>query len=68
MRVAGFCVGIGASMDAYGWLTQVALTKLERFADGTHNRRIMLDSAYVIAFFCIFASCTVFNEHLHFLG
>jgi hypothetical protein len=40
--------------------------KLERFADGTHNRKIMLASAYVIAFFCIFASGTVFNEHLHF--
>jgi nickel/cobalt transporter (NicO) family protein len=68
IRVAVFCCGIVASMAAYGWLTQVALMKLERFADGTHNRKIMLVSAYVVAFFCIFASCSVFNEHLHFLN
>ena len=68
IRVAVFCCGIVASMAAYGWLTQIALMKLERFADGTHNRKIMLVSAYVVAFFCIFASCSVFNEHLHFLS
>jgi nickel/cobalt transporter (NicO) family protein len=66
LRVAIFCCGIVFSMAAYGWLTQFALTKLERFADGSHNRKIMIASAYTVAIFCIFASCTVFNEHFHF--
>ena len=67
LRVAVFCTGIIFSMVVYGWLTQVALTRLERFADGSHNRRIMLASAYTVALFCIVAGGMVLNEHLHFL-
>ncbi len=68
IRVAVFCLGIIFSMVVYGWLTQVALTKLERFADGTHNRKILLASAYTVALFCIFASGMVLNEHFHFFA
>ncbi|HYE23886.1 MAG TPA: hypothetical protein VEG32_01680 [Clostridia bacterium] len=65
LRVGVFCLGIVAAMVLYGWLTQVALTSLERFADGSHNRRIMLASAYVVAVFCIVAGGMVVNGAVH---
>ncbi len=68
LRVAVFCVGIIASMVAYGYLTQVALRSIERFADGSHNRTIMLVSGYCVALFCLFAGGAVINEHLHFIS
>ncbi len=68
VRVAVFCAGIVVSMVVYGWLTQVALTSLERFADGSHNRKIMLVSAYTVALFCIVACGMVLNEHFHFFA
>jgi nickel/cobalt exporter len=67
IRILVFCFGIVFSMVVYGWLTQVALTSIERFADGSHNRKIMIASAYTVALFCIFAGGMVLNEHLHFL-
>ncbi|MGA2991260.1 MAG: hypothetical protein ABSD88_12360 [Candidatus Korobacteraceae bacterium] len=59
LRIGIFCLGIVVSMVIYGWLTQRALQSLAKFADGRHNRYIMLGSGYAVAFFCIFAGVGV---------
>lgn len=68
LRVLVFCAGIVAAMVAYGWFAQRMLMSMERFADGSHNRKIMLASAYVVALFCIVAGGAVVNGKLHFVG
>jgi cytochrome c biogenesis protein CcdA len=59
VRISVFCLGIIVSMVIYGWLTQRALMSLEKFADGRHNRKIMLGSGYAVALFCIVAGAGV---------
>jgi divalent metal cation (Fe/Co/Zn/Cd) transporter len=59
LRISIFCLGIVVSMVLYGWLTQRALMSLAKFADGRHNRTIMLGSGYAVALFCIVAGAGV---------
>jgi hypothetical protein len=65
-RVAAFSLGIIASMVAYAWATQFALSRISRYANSdAHHRWIMLASAYGVALFCIVAGAITVQGQLH---
>jgi nickel/cobalt transporter (NicO) family protein len=64
--VAAFSLGIIASMVAYAWVTQFALTRISRYANSdAHHRWIMLASAYGVALFCVITGAITIQGQLH---
>jgi ABC-type nickel/cobalt efflux system permease component RcnA len=64
--VAAFSLGIIASMVAYAWVTQFALTRISRYANSdAHHRWIMLASAYGVALFCLITGAITIQGQLH---